>query len=76
MCQGFSHFSGFLHQFILAKLATSSIRVKPLESVKIDPREVMEKCTGFVLGNSCTLDNNLEQLKDYHSFPLKSGAGT
>ena len=27
MCQGFSHFSGFLHQFVLAKLATSSIRV-------------------------------------------------
>ena len=28
MCQGFSHFSGFLHHFVLAKLATSSIRVK------------------------------------------------
>ena len=28
MCQGFSHFSGFfLHHFVLAKLATSSIRV-------------------------------------------------
>ena len=27
MCQGYSHFSGFLHHFILAKLATSSIRV-------------------------------------------------
>ena len=25
--QGFSHFSGFLHHFVLAKLATSSIRV-------------------------------------------------
>ena len=25
--QGFSHFSGFLHPFVLAKLATSSIRV-------------------------------------------------
>ena len=27
MCQGFKHFSGFLHHFVLAKLATSSIRV-------------------------------------------------
>ena len=27
MCQGFSHFSGFLHDFVLAKLATSSMRV-------------------------------------------------
>ena len=25
---GFSHFSGFLYHFVLAKLATSSIRVK------------------------------------------------
>ena len=28
MCQSFSHFPGFLHHFVLAKLATSSIRVK------------------------------------------------
>ena len=28
MCQGLSHFSTFLHDFVLAKLATSSIRVK------------------------------------------------
>ena len=27
MCQGSRHFSGFLHHFVLAKLATSSIRV-------------------------------------------------
>ena len=26
---GFSHFSGFLHHFIMAKLVSSSIRVKP-----------------------------------------------
>ena len=25
MCQGFSHFSGFLHNFVMAKLASSSI---------------------------------------------------
>ena len=30
-CQGFSHFSGFLHHFVLAKLATSSIRVDVLK---------------------------------------------
>ena len=28
MCQGLSHFSGVLHHFVLAKLATTSIRVK------------------------------------------------
>ena len=28
MCQGFSHFSGFLHHFALAKAATSSVWVK------------------------------------------------
>ena len=27
ICKGFIHFSGLLHHFILAKLATSSIRV-------------------------------------------------
>ena len=27
MCQGFSHFSGFVYHFIKAKLANSSIRV-------------------------------------------------
>ena len=27
MCQGFGHFSGFLHNFVLAKLATDSIRL-------------------------------------------------
>ena len=27
MCQGFSHFSGVLHHFVLAKLATTGIRV-------------------------------------------------
>ena len=29
MCQGFSRFVGFLHHFVLAKLANSSMRVKP-----------------------------------------------
>ena len=28
MCQGFSHFCSFLHHFVLAKLATSSIEIK------------------------------------------------
>ena len=30
MCQGFSYFPGFLRDFMLAKLATSSIRVNTL----------------------------------------------
>ena len=30
MGQGFDHFSGFLHHFVLAKVATSSIRVNTL----------------------------------------------
>ena len=29
ICQGFWHFSVFLHHFVMAKLATSSIRVNP-----------------------------------------------
>ena len=32
MCQNFSHFSGFLHHFVLAKLATSNIKVNSLAS--------------------------------------------
>ena len=28
MCQGFSHFSGLMHRFVLAKLATTSIEFK------------------------------------------------
>ena len=28
ICQGFGHFKGFLHHFVLTKLASSSIRVK------------------------------------------------
>ena len=28
MCQGFSNFSVFFHNFVLAKLATSSIRIR------------------------------------------------
>ena len=36
MCQDFCHFSGLLHHFVMAKLATSSIRVRQLdESQKI-----------------------------------------
>ena len=30
MCQGFSHFTGFLHHFVLAKLATTIINVSPV----------------------------------------------
>ena len=33
MCQGFSYFSVFSHCYVLAKLATSSIRVKDVISL-------------------------------------------
>ena len=36
MCHGFSHFSAILHYFVLAKLATSSIRVELLISKSHD----------------------------------------
>ena len=35
MCQGFSHFSGFLHHFLLAKVATSSIRVNSAQQCSL-----------------------------------------
>ena len=44
MCQGFSNFSGFLHHFVLAKLATSSIRVTTCSMFLPD-----EKCITFHL---------------------------
>ena len=35
ICQGFSQFSGFLHHFVLAKLATSSTRVNFLLAISV-----------------------------------------
>ena len=35
ICQGFGDFSGFLHYFVLAELATSSIRVKSSQYTNI-----------------------------------------
>ena len=34
MCQGYSHFSGFLYHFVLAKLAASSDRVNDTVGTK------------------------------------------
>ena len=48
MCQGFGHFSVFLHHFELAKLSTSSVRV--LESELFHNRSV--KTSIFELGSS------------------------
>ena len=31
MCQGFSHFSGVLHQFVIAKLATAAYGLSGLD---------------------------------------------
>ena len=36
MCQGFSHFSVFLHHFVVPKLATSGIRVKESSFITVD----------------------------------------
>ena len=36
MCQGSSHFSGFLHHFVLAKVATNSMRVKQNMTLKVE----------------------------------------
>ena len=39
MCQVFTHFSGIVHNFVLAKLATSSLRVQrydPSVTVLVD----------------------------------------
>ena len=37
ICQGFGHFTEFLHHFVLAKLATCSIRVKTRPPTTCDP---------------------------------------
>ena len=47
MCQGFSHFSGCLHHFVLTKLATSSIRVNGLRkmtAITISRRVCVHAC--------------------------------
>ena len=35
MCPGFSHFSSFLHYFVLVKLATTSMKVKTATAIRI-----------------------------------------
>ena len=42
MCLGFNHYSGFLHHFVLAKLATTSIRVKIFLNLLVYVSEVNE----------------------------------
>ena len=55
MCQGFNHFSGLLHHFVLAKLATSSIRVNS----EATGRQVYVICMDSFLNDPGTL--NCEQ---------------
>ena len=43
MCQGFGIFIGFLHHFVLAKLATSSIRVMPRALRRSDTNAIIMK---------------------------------
>ena len=40
MCKGFSNFSAFLHHFVLAKLGSSSIRVKPYWVLKLSVKYI------------------------------------
>ena len=46
ICQGFSHFSAFFHHFMLAKLATSSDRVKYVWKLS---------CWAIVMRVNCTI---------------------
>ena len=47
MFQGFSHFSGFLHHFVLARLAPSSIRVDVIKNIRVSlPPGVCFECYG------------------------------
>ena len=56
MCQGFSNLKGFLHHFVLAKLATSSIRITILSNYMLDmhsssgvPSNTIQACPITVL---------------------------
>ena len=39
MCQGFSHFSGFLHNFVNAKFSTTSIRANIMGTFWLNKHE-------------------------------------
>ena len=43
MCEGFSHFGGFLHHFLLAIQATTSIRVKDFINAFRTPYQELTK---------------------------------
>ena len=68
MCQGFSHFAGFLHHFVLVKLAINSIRVKIADDAGVS------NCCIVALGcgrdfNPFTLRVPLESIFCYsHTF--------
>ena len=67
MCQGLKHFSGILHHFALAKLATSSIGVETVRLTsylvsndKPDMDLALDKLRGLQnnqTGSACTLHN-------------------
>ena len=54
LCQALNHFSGFLHHFVLAKLATNSIRIdlKKNSALERDLRN-----SQGILSYSCERDN-------------------
>ena len=47
MCQGFVNLSGFVHHFVFAKLATSSIRVNRLLEIWAVPMETSSEMIKF-----------------------------
>ena len=46
MCQGFNHFSGFLHHLVLPKLATSIIMVSLMHTSNDKKEEIDCDCCG------------------------------
>ena len=75
ICQGFSHFPVFLHYFVLAKLATSSIRVKAILEIYQIPDLFFLKISGYLVKtNIVTFSQTIYYFKlDWTSPSLVKG---
>ena len=60
MCQGSHHFSGFLHNFVFAKVATSSIRVNFNPVI----------CRSSFNSQLCTYERGLSAGSPWHHYTL------
>ena len=72
ICQGFSHFSGFLHHFVLAKLASSRRRVNlsfwapvPISSMPLLGQCIPKWCIGLTLPMLRLLLSKAQDRKDF-----------